>query len=66
VAGVHGHPVVFDRSTFAQLRSSPLEEGARTVVRAMADRALSVDVDDSGCLRDIDTPADYQRLTDAG
>jgi molybdenum cofactor cytidylyltransferase len=62
MAGRHGHPVIFDRRTLAALRSAPLAEGARTVVRAFADEAENVQVDDAGCLRDVDTPEEYARL----
>jgi molybdenum cofactor cytidylyltransferase len=56
----HGHPVLFDRSTFDDLRRAPLTEGAKAVVHAYADRLINVAVDDTGSLTDIDTPADYQ------
>ena len=55
-----GHPVVFDRSVFEELRRAPLDEGARAVVRAHANDILDVPVADTGCLTDIDTPADYE------
>ena len=58
----HGHPVLFDRSVFDALRHAPLTEGARAVVHANADRIIDVPVDDEGCLRDIDTPADYEAV----
>jgi molybdenum cofactor cytidylyltransferase len=57
--GRRGHPVVFDRSIFDELRAAPLSEGARAVVRAHRPRVLDLPVDDPGCLIDIDTPADY-------
>jgi molybdenum cofactor cytidylyltransferase len=56
----HGHPVLFDRSVFDALRHAPLTEGARAVVHANADRVVNVEVDDEGCLLDVDTPADYE------
>jgi molybdenum cofactor cytidylyltransferase len=59
----HGHPVIFDRSVFSQLRAAPLDEGAKAVVRAHADAVINVPVDDEGCLVDVDTPEDYRRLT---
>jgi CTP:molybdopterin cytidylyltransferase MocA len=59
----HGHPVLFDRAVFDELRRAPLAEGAKTVVHAHAGDALDVAVDDEGCLADVDTPADYERLT---
>lgn len=58
----HGHPVLFDRAVFAQLRAAPLEAGAKAVVRAHADRLVNVPVDSDGCLIDIDTPEDYRKL----
>ena len=62
VGGRHGHPVLFDRSLFDALRHAPLTEGARAVVHANADRIVNVDVDDHGCLLDVDTPSDYEAL----
>ena len=58
----HGHPVLFDRSLFDALRHAPITEGARAVVHANADRIVNVEVDDEGCLLDVDTPADYNAL----
>jgi len=57
----HGHPVLFDRATFDELRRAPLSEGAKAVVHAHADRVVNVPVDDPGCLVDIDTPRDYEQ-----
>jgi molybdenum cofactor cytidylyltransferase len=62
----HGHPVLFDRSTFEELRQAPLSEGAKAVVHAYADRIVNVPVDDPGCLVDVDTPSDYQRVMKEG
>lgn len=58
----HGHPVLFDRRLFDALRAAPLDAGAKTVVRAHADRLLDVPVTDRGAIDDVDTPADYARL----
>ena len=62
VDGRRGHPVIFDRQVFAELRDAPLDAGARIVVRAHWHDSLDVPVDDHGCLVDVDTPADYERL----
>lgn len=62
IGDVHGHPVLYDRSLFAALRSAPLEQGAKAVVRAREAEILNVPVTDPGCLRDVDTPDDYRRL----
>lgn len=62
IGSAHGHPVIFDRQVFAALRTTPLDVGAKAVVRAHADRIENVTVTDVGCLVDIDTPDDYARL----
>ena len=58
----HGHPVLFDQVVFDALRHAPITEGARAVVHANADRIVNVQVDDEGCLLDVDTPADYDAV----
>ena len=58
----HGHPVVFDRRVFDELRRAPLERGAKVVVRAHATEIVNVAVTDEGCLVDVDTPGDYEAL----
>ena len=58
----HGHPVVFDRRLFAELRAAPADAGAKAVVRAHAHEILNVPVADEGCLVDVDTPQDYEAL----
>jgi CTP:molybdopterin cytidylyltransferase MocA len=60
----HGHPVLFDRAVFDELRRAPLEAGAKVVVRAHESEIVNVPVDDEGCVRDVDTPSDYERLTE--
>ena len=56
-----GHPVLFDRSVFADLQNAPEGEGARYVVNADASRVAYVDLDDPGINLDLDTPADLAR-----
>lgn len=58
----HGHPVLFDRGLFDELRAAPLEAGAKSVVRAHANQIVNVAVEDEGCLVDVDTPGEYERL----
>jgi CTP:molybdopterin cytidylyltransferase MocA len=58
----HGHPVVFDKRVFDELRRAPLDLGAKVVVRAHAAALVNVDVTDEGCLVDVDTPRDYEAL----
>ena len=59
--GRHGHPVLFDRSLFDELRKTDVALGAKPVVRAHAADGLDIAVDDDGVFRDIDTPQDYER-----
>jgi molybdenum cofactor cytidylyltransferase len=59
IGDAHGHPVLFDRSLFDELRQAPLDRGAKSVVRRHEPRIFNVVPPDDGCLRDIDTPEDY-------
>lgn len=58
----HGHPVIFDRVVFDELRRAPIDQGAKVVVRAHEHDLLNVPVADEGCLLDVDTPQDYEAL----
>lgn len=60
--GRNGHPVLFSRAVFHELRHADPAVGARAVVRAHADRLLNVDVEDPGVVHDVDTPDDYRTL----
>lgn len=57
----HGHPVIFGRDVFDDLRRADPSVGAKAVVHQHAERAVDVTVDDDGAFADIDTPADYAR-----
>jgi molybdenum cofactor cytidylyltransferase len=61
--GRHGHPVIFDRAVFDELRRADIREGARAVVHAHAESVADIAVDDDGAFADIDTPVDYERWT---
>ena len=58
----HGHPVIFDRSVFADLRAADPTVGAKAVFATHRERVLNVEVSDAGAFEDIDTPEDYERL----
>jgi molybdenum cofactor cytidylyltransferase len=60
--GAHGHPVIFSRAIFDELRHADPAVGAKAVVRAHADAIANVEVDDAGVVSDVDTPEDYARL----
>ena len=56
----HGHPVIFDRSVFADLRAADPRAGAKSVFAKH--RVLDVEVNDPGAFEDIDTPGDYEKI----
>jgi molybdenum cofactor cytidylyltransferase len=58
----HGHPVIFNRTLFEELRRSDPSKGSKPVVHAHAAEEVNVDVDDEGAFIDIDTPEDYERF----
>lgn len=60
--GRRGHPVVFGRPCYEDLRRVPSGEGARWVVARHREDRVEVPVQDPQILRNVDTPADYRRL----
>ncbi|MFO7694128.1 MAG: nucleotidyltransferase family protein [Vicinamibacterales bacterium] len=62
VGGRHGHPVLFARCVFDDLRRADPDVGAKAVVRAHAAEVCNVPVEDEGACQDVDTPEDFARL----
>ncbi|MFC1705571.1 NTP transferase domain-containing protein [Planctomycetota bacterium] len=63
VGGRRGHPTLFSNTLLSELRSAPLDAGARAVLRSDRDRVHVVDCNASPeVLDDIDTPADASAL----
>ena len=60
--GRRGHPVLVSSALIGEFLDLPPTAEARTVVRRHEADIVYVDVDDSGILMDVDTPADYERL----
>jgi molybdenum cofactor cytidylyltransferase len=58
--GEHGHPVIFDRAIFQELRDADPRVGAKAVIRARAGAILDVPVDDAGAFLDMDTEHEYR------
>lgn len=58
----HGHPVLFARTIFDELRMADPAHGAKMVVRAHATEILNVEIDDDGALIDLDTRDEYERM----
>ncbi|MEO8681018.1 MAG: nucleotidyltransferase family protein [Vicinamibacterales bacterium] len=59
---LHGHPVIFDRLVFEELRTADPAVGAKAVFAAHLTEILDVTVSDPGAFEDLDTPDDYERL----
>jgi molybdenum cofactor cytidylyltransferase len=60
--GRHGHPVIFDRSVFADLRAADPTVGAKAVFATHAARIVNVEVHDPGAFTDMDTPGEYEQI----
>ncbi len=58
--GRHGHPVVFDRSVFDELRRATVS--AKEIVTAHLRASIEIPIAEDGPFRDIDTPADYEEV----
>jgi len=59
--GKRGHPIIFDRELFDDIRNAPIDIGARAVVRNHEQDIQEVDVNDEGVLINIDSPDDYKK-----
>jgi len=64
--GRNGHPIWFSRGLIAEFLALAESGAARDVVRAHSGVTEFVDVDDPGVLADIDDPAAYRALLEAG
>jgi len=58
--GRRGHPVLFSRAVFGEIRRAPESVGARQAVWDHQEDLLEVEVQDPGIGRDVDTPGDYR------
>lgn len=56
--GRRGHPVGFASSWYDELQGLKGDEGARHLLRTARARITRIDVDDPGCIFDVDTPND--------
>jgi molybdenum cofactor cytidylyltransferase len=54
-----GHPVIFSRSMFEEIRKAPINIGAREVLRNHSHDIVEVDTDEKGVLSNIDTLPEY-------
>ena len=57
-----GHPAVFHRSLFQEFMETPLSEGPKNILIRHQPDAIEIPASESGCIVDIDTPAEYEAL----
>jgi len=62
--GRHGHPIVVGRDMISALLRAPAESNAREVQHANQAHIAYLAVADRGTIENIDTPEDYQRITE--
>lgn len=60
--GRHGHPVIFSRTVFDELRRADPAVGAKAVLHAHASAVKNVEVGSDVVLTDVDTPQDYEGI----
>jgi molybdenum cofactor cytidylyltransferase len=60
--GRRGHPLVISPELIPEIRTLHLDVGLRELLERHPDRLRIVEVDDPGCVRDVDTPEEYQAL----
>lgn len=62
-SGKRGHPLAIAAGLVAELPGLDPAVGLRQLLDRRPAEVLEVPVDDPGCVRDVDTPDDYRRLT---
>lgn len=61
--GKRGHPLGIAPSLLPEIEALDLSVGLRQLLERHAATVVEVRVDDPGAVRDVDSPADYRRLT---
>lgn len=62
--GKRGHPVLVDKAVFPDLLGLSGDIGARTVLQKYERQAVCLDTEDFGIHQDIDSPEDYQEISE--
>jgi molybdenum cofactor cytidylyltransferase len=60
--GRHGHPVIFDRAVFGDLRRADPAVGVKVVLATRASDVQNVPCEDEGAFLDVDTPLEYEKI----
>jgi molybdenum cofactor cytidylyltransferase len=61
--GRHGHPILIGREMIEAFLRAPATSNARDVEHSLQPHILYVPVDDPNVVANVDTPEDYERLT---
>lgn len=62
--GRRGHPVGFAKRWFDALAALSGDEGARNLLRTQGEAIVRLEMDDPGCLFDVDVPGDLEKPGD--
>lgn len=63
--GVRGNPVLFSSKAFPLFQDICGDEGGRSVIVSLGEKACKYETDCEGVLQDIDTPVDLQKIKNA-
>ncbi|HOX22901.1 MAG TPA: nucleotidyltransferase family protein, partial [Elusimicrobiales bacterium] len=64
--GKRGHPIILPAKAWPLCAKAPLDKGLHWVTHHQDMQVMDLEVSDTGILRDIDTPAEYELLTSGG
>lgn len=57
--GQQGHPVIFGKNFLGQLSLLEGDQGAKQILQSNQQTLTFIDVNDAGCIKDIDRPKDW-------
>lgn len=57
-----GHPVIFSREVFTELKAASVDEGPKEIVNRHKQDAAELFTNETGTIVDIDTPSDYENV----
>ena len=64
--GKRGHPIILPPKAWPLCAKAPLDKGLHWVTHHPDIKVVDLELTDTGILRDIDTPADYELLSPGG
>ena len=58
-----GHPIIFSKELFEEIKNAPVEIGAKSVVKKFPEEVYEIETNESGILINIDTENNYSLLS---